>query len=256
MPNTRLKLSKIVEHVNRRLGDSGCNGVKLETDGEDIASCVGEAIGEYNRLRPQHADATLPISADVKQHGPIDTAHAGIVGITRLEFVRESIHTGDIDPFDPYSHVHGISMGHGETYGSYAQQLQSQEEARQVTSSEPEWHTQWERDGHLYIYTDVPPGANYLCSYTYSWHVTPDDDADTGMQFVPNGDVDWVLRYVTALIKQILAKIRGKFHGITGPDGSVEDVDYSELSEEGVREQTELLEELKLRPIPILPVIG
>jgi hypothetical protein len=231
VPNTRLTPSKIVEHVN-----------------------IAEAIGEYNRYRPQHADATLTIAADVKRHGPLD--HKGLAGVTRLEFVRESIHTGDIDPFDPYSHVHGISMGHGETYGSYAQQLQSQEEARQVTSSEPEWHTQWERDGGCYIYTDVPPGADYLCSYTYSWHVTPDNDADTGMQFIPNGDVDWVLKYVTALVKEILARIRGKFHGITGPDGSVEDVDYSELSEEGRTEKEALIDDLKLRAPPILPVLG
>lgn len=254
MPNTRLKPSDIVEHVNRRLGDSGGKGVQVETDDEDVKSCISEAIGEYNRYRPQHADATLPISSEVKKHGPI--AHEGVVGITRLEFVRESIHTGDIDPFDPYSHVHGISMGHGETYGSYAQQLQSQEEARQITSSEPEWHTQWERDGSLYIYTDVPPGADYLCSYTYSWHVTADNDANTGMQFIPDGDVDWVLKYVTALVKEILAKIRGKFHGITGPDGSAEDVDYSELADEGKTEKEALIEDLKLRAPPILPVLG
>ncbi len=254
MPNTRLQPSKIAEHVNRRLGASGCNGVVLETDDADVKSCLEEAIGEYNRLRPQHANATLPVSSSVKQHGPL--LHKGVVGITRLEFVRESIHTGDIDPFDPYSHTHGISMGHGETYGSYDQQLGSQEQARQVTSSEPEWHPQWERDGKLYVYIDVPPGADYLCSYTYSWHVTPDNDVDTGMQFIPNGDADWILQFVTALIKQILAKIRGKFHGVTGPDGSTEEVDYSELAEEGKTEQDKLLEELKLRPIPILPVLG
>lgn len=254
MPNTRLTPSKIVEHVKRRLGASGCNGVTLETDDEDVKSCLEEAVGEYNRLRPQHADATLPVSAEVKRHGPI--THKGVVGITRLDFVRESIHTGDIDPFDPYSHTHGITMGHGETYGSYAQQLQFQEEARHVTSSEPEWHTQWERDNALYVYIDIPPGADYLCSYTYTWHITPDNDTDTGMQFVPNGDVNWILQFVTALIKQILAKIRGKFHGVTGPDGSTEDVDYSELAEEGRTDQEKLLEELKVRPVPIPPVLG
>jgi hypothetical protein len=240
--------------VNRRLGASSCTGVDVETDDEDVLSCLDEAIGEYNRYRPQHANQAIPITSAQKKYGPID--HAGIAGITRVQFVNATVHTGDIDPFNPYSYRFGQLLGSGDTYGAFAQQLDYLEQARQVTSSEPEFHVEWERDNKLYLFLDVSPNVNYLCSYTYTWHVTPDNDKDTGMQFVPNGDVDWILQFVTALVKQILGRIRGKYHGVNMPDGSVEDNDYAELQEEGRTDQEKLIEEIKLRMVPINPIIG
>jgi hypothetical protein len=40
------------------------------------------------------------------------------------------------------------------------------------------------------------------------------------------------------------------------PDGSVEDNDYAELQEEGRTDQEKLIEEIKLRMVPINPIIG
>ena len=247
--NTRLQKSKIIEHVYRRLGASGGKGVEVEIDEEDINSCIRETIDVYNRYRPRHANATLSVTHTQKRYGPLE--HPGIQGVTRLEFVRDPV-PGQINPFDPWSY-HIIP---DTTVGGYAQQLSYMEQARRVLSSETEWHFEWGRDGKPYLYIDIPEGINLLCSYTYTWHVTPDDDPQTGMQFIPNGDCDWVLAYTTALAKQVLARIRGKWHGVNMPDGGVEDNDYSELMQEGREDQEKLLEDIRTRVVPVAPVIG
>jgi hypothetical protein len=153
-----------------------------------------------------------------------------------------------------------MSLGGGLTFGTFDQQLAYQEDARRIVSAEPEWYGQWEVDetdgsAKYYLYIDIPQGITYDCSYVYTWHVDP-DNKNWGLQHVSNGDVDWFLRFVLASVKEPLARIRGKFHGIPMPDGGEEDNDYSELSSEGREDRERLIEEIKLRAPPITVVIG
>jgi len=255
VPNAVLKPSHIDEWVRRRLGSSSV-AVELET--EDIRQCLLKTIVVYNRWRPQHAHSKLNIVSTQKKY---EIDHPGLQGVSSVEFIRQSVVQGHVDPFDPYSVIRTpMTAGVGLTFGEYANQLMYQEDARRIVSTEPEWYGQWEpqTDGSskYYLYIDVPATTLYECSYKYTWHVTPDNQKLTGMQHIPNGDVDWVLQFTHALAKEPLARIRGKFHGIPMPDGGEEDNDYAELMEESRAETERLEEELRLRSPPLDPVIG
>ncbi|KKK89223.1 hypothetical protein LCGC14_2735270, partial [marine sediment metagenome] len=242
--------------VERRLGESG---VEVELTDEDHESSLQEAVGVYNRYRPQRQTVAVTVTHEQKRY-PVD--HPGIQGIVDLQFVRQTVHTTDVDPFDPYSVIHPpIGVYPGETFANYEQQLGYQEMSRQMVAAEPDWRAEWDRDPttgerKLYLYIDVPETSPYDVSYIYTWHVTPDNHTMTGMQHVPDGDADWIIQYVIAVAKQILARIRGKWHGVPMPDGSEEDNDYAELAEEGRSEIEALLEDIKSRIRPLPPVIG
>ncbi len=100
-------------------------------------------------------------------------------------------------------------------------------------------------------------GAQYLCSYEYTWGVTPDDDAATGLPWIPEGDVDWIINYTCAHVKTILARIAGgKFAGIPSPDGGTLQTDSDNLRQEGRDDLKELADEIKRRRRPLPPEIG
>jgi hypothetical protein len=75
------------------------------------------------------------------------------------------------------------------------------------------------------------------------------------MQQIPNGDVGWIMEYILVRAKQVLGRVRGKFHGIPNSEGATDDTDYSELLSEGIERQRELEEELRKRRRPLEPVI-
>jgi hypothetical protein len=255
LPNPYLKLSKIEDWCRHMLGKTS---VAVELEPEDFRKAILETTIIYNRWRPQRMKTKLDISSAQKKYH-ID--HHNLQGVSDVEFIRASVVSGQIDPFDPSSVIHyPFSMGGGETFGTYNDQLAYQEDARRIASAEPEWFGQWEVDettgeAKYYLYISIPQGVTYDCSYVYTWHVDPDNKPH-GLQHVSNGDVDWFLRYVLAAVKEPLARIRGKFHGIPMPDGGEEDNDYSELSAEGREDREKLLEEIKLRAPPITVIIG
>ena len=57
----------------------------------------------------------------------------------------------------------------------------------------------------------------------------------------------WIRRYLTALFKESLGRVRGKFQGaLKVPDAELT-MDYDSLLNEGKEEQLKLLEQLDLR---------
>ena len=258
MPTGALEVAEIRDEVRTELGscmNDGAWGIVVELEDEHIDNALKRALRVYNRNRPVHGNKVLAVTEGQKKYGPINDAIPGFTGVTSVSFVDpDRLATSDIDPFEPllvYSST-GLSTG-GDTIGEWMQRLQYNEQARRVTSSDPEWKGQWEGRSY-YLYVDVH--SEYLCSFEYTFHVTPDNNVDTGVQLIPDGDADWVLDYTTARCKQILSRIRGKFQGIPGPDGSETPVDWSELMTEGREDQERLEEEIRKRRRPLPPVLG
>ena len=258
MPNTTLVLAEIRQQVRTEFGsclNDGAWGITVELEDEHIDNALKRAIRIYNRNRPVHGHAALAVTEGQKKYGPVNTAIKGLQGVLSVSFVDpDAIASTDIDPFEPFLvySATGLSAG-GDTIGDWVQRLQYNEQARRVTSSEPEWKGQWEGLDY-YLYIDIH--SSYLCSFEYTRHVTPDDNADTGMRHIPDGDTDWIINYTAAHAKQILSRIRGKFQGIPGPDGGESPVDWSELMTEGREDAERLEEEIKARRRPLPPVIG
>lgn len=249
MPNTTLTLKSLKRTVELMLGASG---VAVELTDEDLSLVVRQALQTYNqyRSRRNHAALTL-VSGQVKY--PI--VHPGLQGVLHVAFVQGN--RPDIpDPFYSGLYYQQPSMASGGvSYGELDAIQGHLESARRVTSTEMEWHGQWEGSSY-YLYISHPRPNGLVCSYQYSWHITPDDNATTGLLQVPNGDVPWIEKYATALAKTILGRILRKHGGVPTPEGGTEPLDGDQLSTEGQTEQEQLTEQLKLRRPPLPPVLG
>lgn len=251
MPNTDLTLDNIEKETRTELGVSG---VEIELIKEDIQKCLKDALRLYNRIRPKRFRASLAATKDRKKYR-IDDVVPNLIGVVHVEFIRQQNVFGD--PFDPFFNDRTGLTVTGDTYGEFDQKLHYIEEARRIGSNEPEWHAQWEtvevngeEEEQFFIYANVPipVDAGFIATQRY----LPDDKS---LLTIPDGDVDWILAYTSARAKQILGKIRGKFKGITGPEGENTEIDYDEMKEEGVTEEAELKEEINKRRRPLLPVI-
>jgi len=252
MPNSTLDLESFRADVETRLGGLG---VDVELEQGDYLQCLKDTLRLFNRSRPQRATVSLTVNATTKKYGPFNTLYKGFVGVVNVEFVQANMVTGQVDPFNPLSTIGGPNNITGDGLGALELSLQNMEMGRRMLSAEPEYRTSWERDGNFYLYVDVPSGVPYNCSLEYTWHITPDEDLQTGLKWIPDGDLDWIINFAVAKAKQILGRKRGKFQGITNPDGSVDPVDYQELLEEGKQEETDLKAEIEARRRPLIPVI-
>lgn len=247
MPST-LTVSAIQEETRRALGNSG---VEVELDDKDIIKALKDAVRVYNHNRPRHSRATVAVTPGVKRYV---ITHPGLQGVVNVAFVEpQAIAEQKVDPFDPMTFRSG-NPAVPQPYGDRELSLGYIEYARNVSSSETEWHGQWE--GEVYaLYLDVYR-AGMLCGYEYIWHVIPTDDAALGLRHIDGSDEDWIMEYVLAKSKTVLSRIRGKFAGITNPDGASDQVDYQELANEGREDLTKLDEAIKKRRRPMFPVAG
>lgn len=249
MPNSHLTLEYVIDEVRTNLGSSG---IEVEVEESDIQKGLIQALRAFNRNTPRRTKTKIAVTQAQKKYA---ITHPGLLGITHVEFVDPIVaDKGTLDPFDPYSVIHdtGLLTG-GETVGQYDQALQYQEQFRNVTSAENEWFVQWE-DEQYYLYIDIR--RHMYCSYTYTWKVTPDDSPATGLRHVGEGEIGWICDYTTARAKLILYRIRGKFQGITGPDGGEQPIDWSELRDEGREDTKDLTEEIEKRRRPLEPLLG
>lgn len=255
MPNDELTVKDVGEEVRTLLGSSG---VDVEIDEKDIFQGLKQALRLYNRTRPPRRREALAITATQKKY---EIDRPGLLGVIRVDFITRRFEIDD--PFDPFfnTRVAGLRTGltlTGDTFGEYDQKLQYIEQARRIASSEPDWFGQWEEDSadpkkeKYFLYVDVSTFPTEM-SFTYTFRATPDNADSTGMQFIPHGDVEWIISYVLAYTMSILGRIRVKHGGIVGPDGGVQELDARELVEQGREALLELRDELRTRRRPLLP---
>lgn len=250
MPNTVLNQASIREEILSRLGGSR---LEVELDQNDYDLATKEAIRVYSRYVPFQGWKVLPVTTSQKKYVLDLSQHPGFTGVIQLAFITRRTKPSAIDPFDPYDTVVGGLLVGDETFGDILQRIFYTEDAARIISAEPEWRGEWEA-GTYALYVDVVRSET-LAAYHWCGHYTPDSNASTGMQLIPDADTDWILDYIEARCMLTLGRVRRKFGGIPNPEGSVDEVDGTALVDEGNTKRTELLDDIKQRRFPLLPEI-
>lgn len=254
MPNAELvSMEKIVKRVESRLGGKA---VQIELEQDDYVECVKQALDFYNQRRPfKRRNKLANVTTAQKRYLIPLNLHPGFAGIIHVEFITRRTQPSAVDPFDPFdTALAGVTLGQGsgETFGDLLQRITYSEDAARIVDSEPDWEALWEAD-QFALYVDIVR-SDVEVGYEWSGYYAPDFNIGNGMQLIPNGDVDWILRYTTACAKEILGRVRGKFQGITNPDGAQDPVDYTELLQEAQQERERLEEQLERRRAPMGPI--
>jgi hypothetical protein len=243
-----LNLASIIEETRTALGSSALD---VELVDADIKKALKDAVRAYNHARPRRSRAVLPVTVTQKRYV---LNHVGLKGVTTVQFVQpRDVSGAQVDPFDSMTYRTG-NPATPSPYGDREMVLGYIEYARTVNSSDPDWHGQWEGAEYA-LYVNISQ-SGMICGYEYTWHVQPTDDANNGLRFIDASDEDWIMDYTLARAKSTLGRIRGKFTGITNPDGSTESVDYQELQQEAREDMQRLEEALKKRRRPLPPVAG
>jgi len=255
MPNTVLTEKTIKKRIETRLGSSG---VVVELEDDDIKEVIAQGIELYNQIRPAKRRAGIQASVQQKRYVIVDvngnTNFPGIAGIIDVQFITRRTQPAQVDPFDPFdTALAGVTLGSGsgETYGEIAQRLMYSEDAARIVDSEPEWESLWE-GAELVLYLDIVR-SHIQVGMEYSHYYANDNNADNGMQLIPNGDVEILLRYMTAIAKIILGRIRVKHGGTVNPEGGVDEIDGAALLQEGTEDMNSIREEMERRRAPLAP---
>ena len=262
MPNTVLSSVQAVrDEVKIRLGGSR---IEVELDEKDVRTSLGVALREYSRHVPGAVWAKLPATTSTKKYR-IDNLIPGLKGVTRVTFVTQAAAaSAAFDPFSGTYSLLGGAISGEETIGDLDQRIQYLEDASKVISAEPEWHAQWEQietptgsgkyQSQYFIYVDLQR-ATYSVAYRATFGWTDDVTKRNGMLHIPEGDVDAILNFVTARSKAIVARVLGKFGGITNSDGGQDPTDAAELRTEAAAEEAAAIAEFKLRRSAMAPEI-
>lgn len=258
-----LFVSNIREEVRTELGED-C--VDVELSDQQIDKAIKDAIRVYNLHRPRRNWRMLDASPEKNRY---DVTETGIQNIVRVGLVdRFHVERNNIsatrNPFvlETYAFAGGdYYMGgfddHGSMIGEYAHILAYNEEVRRVTSSQNEWAVEW-RDDRLILWLDLSKDRlspfRTAVSYEATFGYEPDNNATNGMQFIPAYDVDAVYDMITGRAMQILGRIRDKYKGVIGPDGSAIRLDGEAMKREGQERFTQGRDALKKRRRPLGPI--
>lgn len=241
MPLTRDTLRT---HVRDRLGRGM---VRVELQDANIDAAISDAVRLYNKYLPQRKRAVLPAAPNgqyvLTDTYPMIQEVIDVVGVRN----RETTGADRIDLFDPLIYMPGGAVN-SAGLATYLQSLESLEYARRVFSSEVEWSTQWENVGgsrKLVLYISTPSSGSLVYGFEYVQSITADDNANTGLIFVPPDMEDWFVRYVVALCKQTLGRALRKFQGIPGPDGSDLQLDGTDLVTDAENEIADLTDSIQ-----------
>lgn len=255
MPNTVLNAKTIKKRIETRLGSSG---VYIELEDDDIGEAISQAIELYNQIRPAKRRAGIAVTTQQNRYVIVDslgnTNFPGIAGIVDVQFITRRTQPSQVDPFDPFNTALAgttLGSGSGETYGEIAQRLMYTEDAARIVDSEPDWESLWEGP-ELILYLAIPR-SHIEAGMEYSVYYAPDSNTDNGMQLIPNGDVEILLRYMTAVAKTILGRVRAKHGGTVSPEGGVDEIDGVALLQEGSEDMNSIREEMERRRAPLSP---
>jgi len=259
MPNALLtSLATARGEVEVRLGSSALD---VELASTDVDQAIKEAVRTYNGYRPGVMRKKLNFASGKRRY---EINEPGIMGISDVQFILTRPHR-TVEGRDPFYLDYSRYGGGAQTamWGEWEYLAHHYEQSRVVSSSDSEWFWQWEYvdDGQggkhdvPVLYIDAPLNPD-LVGYEFTYGYDTDTSTDAGMNRIKEQDAQDVLDFAVARAKQTLGRIRGKFTGITGPTGQVEQVDYQELLREGQEDEQRIRErwETKRRPLP--PVIG
>lgn len=105
-----------------------------------------------------------------------------------------------------------------------------------TTGTNFDWEFINEHNRHILLFSPIPT-RSFRASYVY-------DAEPAKIEQIRLNDQGWVVDYTLALVKESLARIRGKFDGLPSKDGPQVSTDWQDLLREGLEAQKDLKESL------------
>jgi hypothetical protein len=267
MPQTLVTAASLPDEIATELGKTG---IEVELESADYTKALKDAVRLLNRNRPRRNRKALTVSTETKKYELTAALHPGLQGVVDVQFV--DVVTPDASTVEGLLGNQEALEQMGETlvlggslagqrdqvpYGEYEQTLGYIEEAQRRVNTDPAWHAQWENvsgTAKYYLYIDIR--SSKYCMYEYAWHVTPDDNATTGLRWLDESDVDWLTKYMVAVLKQRLGRILNKFGGVPNPEGGTDQTDGQDLIQQGREDEEKLMEAIQRRRRPLPPIIA
>jgi len=166
-------------------------------------------------------------------------ATASISAVNGLDLILQGV----IGTFLPGETITGETTFNGETT------VATGEICKFVSSGSTRVHA---------VYIDLPShfleDSQWKVSMEFVFKYGATDDKFNGLLAIPDAHQSWVKNYTLALTKQGLGRIRDKFKGIQGPDGTTLEMDGFDLISESTTEILDLrarLDAMK-RPVDII----
>jgi hypothetical protein len=233
----------------------GGNLIDVELTDQDYVTALAASIRELNRWHPMHGAGALPWSPSVQYYR---VTHPRLIGILDVEgVVPADAARAECYLFDtPF----GVSQfGYGgfgglttpQSYGEMEQLAHNRNAAAQAQGLDLDWEQFPAGPGAVDLY--VAGGrAGMKVSYRFTWGISPDDDAQTGVSRIPEAYWNMVIDFAHARAKQILGRSLRKYGGINMPDGTVEPLDGEALMQEGIAKEEAMAPLWKAirRPVP------
>jgi hypothetical protein len=212
----------------------GSGTVSVELTNDQIKLAIRGTLEVYNRYIPQELRGYFTTQANVSKYLLQERGE----GVYDVDWWIGS--TFNLDPvlFQP---IPGPLLD----IVDYVLTQQHLETARDITGSLPDWEELQDPDGKWYLYLTPPPMGTYPMVY---WYL-----GKNSVQTIPSRNEDWFRAMVTAKSKKILGAIRSKWAEIPGVTGGRK-LNTLELYTEGVKDEKELLTEIRKRgkkPLPI-----
>lgn len=238
----------------------GAESIDVEISTQTLNLAIADAIRMLNQWHPPVGWGVINFTSSM----PLYTiAIPGLYGILEVDCVKNWFGTANNTGLglSPFLYYPGFMFAYspfgmaGDTAGDFDMEMTYQKSSRIIFGRDFDWNARLVSIGTVQLF--VRAGAGSQVQFQYVWHITADDDPQTGVSFIPSSDVDWVRYFIIARAKQVLGRILRKYgNGVNMPDGGSESLDGSALVSEGKEEQKELEQKIRKRRRPLSPQRG
>lgn len=213
------------ELENILLSSLGSGRVDVELDPSHIDSAITMSLLMFSVYAPIEYSINLT-AADGQAKFDLSSLGSDVV-ITQVNRSGTSI-TPSIDPFSFESYISqkGYDIVDVAILQNYV------ETVNKTLGREFQWRFEYP---FLYLNKPLTAGEILEVKYTKPYQ---------SVEEVPIKYLPFFIQYAKAELKETLARIRGKYRGMPGPEGTIE-MDYSDLLSEAQAEKQEVLENLK-----------
>lgn len=238
--------------IRARIGGSS---VKVEYQPSDLDMELRAAVRHINTYTPRMMKKPLANCANgrhlleepniigVISVSSVDTTAVGLTGPNLSNvLVPNTLDLGMASTFDTVNaYIDDVSLIYGTRISYHTQQEVVEGASRTV----------------LYVQN---AGASQTIGVTYAWGIDPEWYPDASNASNPNygkygirhlrmDETGWLVEFLTARMKQIVARPRMKFGGVPTPQGGVDTTDGETLMNEGKTDEKELVATLKSRKL-------
>ncbi len=233
--STALTVASVKSYVRLMLG---LPVVSVELNDEQLEAIANEALKNYSDVKPIFKYGFVNIATGQQMY-TLTTYGRGIIEVFREDPLRMSVELNEFDIFR-YNQFQALRTNPGDYYMTRLWR----DEVKRAVGADDDWDFD-PQTGKLFISQPPTTAANLVYVYT----------VDPTFTEVPGVDDDWIEHYSLALAKIILGRIRNKYQGIPGAEGTIT-MDGAELLAEGKEEKLALEADLQTKTFTVPPIRG